>query len=97
MYKVCLRLDANFLQNKLSQVGGAAAYTVGAAAYTAGAAAYTAVVAAYNACAAAYTAGASAYMRLLRIKLTQSSRAETGTELGKMEIKLYALWRRNVR
>ena len=50
-------------------MGGEAAYTVGAAAYTAGA--------------AAYTAGAAAYMHTVRIKLTQSSRSEAGTELGK--------------
>ena len=55
-----------WLKNKLSQVGGAAAYPVSAAAYTAGAAAYTAG-------AEAYTAGVSAYMRTVRIKLTQSS------------------------
>ena len=59
MFKVWLTLDANNLQNKLSQGGGAAAYTVCAAAYTAGA--------------AAYTAGAAAYMRTARIKLSQSS------------------------
>ena len=62
------RLNAIWLKNKLSQVGVEVAYTVGAAAYTAGAAAYTADVA--------------AYMRTVRIKLTQSSWVEAGTELG---------------
>ena len=33
--------------------------------------------------AAAYTVGAAAYMRTVRLKLTQSSWAEAGTELGK--------------
>ena len=57
---ICLRFgsDVNKLENKLSRVAGAAAYTAGAAAYTAGA--------------AAYTAGAAAYMHTVRIKLTQS-------------------------
>jgi hypothetical protein len=55
MFQVWLILDANYLKNKLSRVGGAAAYPVGAAAYAVGAAAYTVG-------AAAYTVGAAAYM-----------------------------------
>ena len=47
MFQVWLILDANYLKNKLSRVGGAAAYPVGAAAYAVGAAAYTVGAAAY--------------------------------------------------
>ena len=71
-------------------MGGAAAYTVGAAAYTAGAAAYTAGAAAYTGGAAAYTAGAAAYMRTARIKLSQSSWAETWTELGNRKMMFFS-------
>ena len=54
---------------------GAAAYTQSAAAYTQGAAAYTQG-------AAAYMVSAAAYMGKVRIKLSQSSWAGAGTELG---------------
>ena len=59
------------------------------AAYTQCAAAYTHCAAAYTYCAATYTHGAAAYMLCaaafivkVRIKLTQSSWAGAGTELG---------------
>ena len=61
----------------------AAAYTQCAAAYTHCAAAYTHCAAAYTHGAAAYMLCAAAYMVKVRIKLTQSSWAGAGTELGK--------------
>ena len=60
----------------------AAAYTQCAAAYTHCAAAYTHCAAAYTHGAAAYMLCAAAYMVKVRIKLTQSSWAGAGTELG---------------
>ena len=63
----------------------AAAYTQCAAAYTHCAAAYTHCAAAYTHCAAAYMLCAAAYMVKVRIKLTQSSWAGAGTELGNKE------------
>ena len=61
---------------------GAAAYTQSAAAYTQSAAAYTQGAAAYTQGAAAYMVSAAAYMGKVRIKLSQSSWAGAGTELG---------------
>ena len=60
----------------------AAAYTQCAAAYTHRKAAYTHCAAAYTHSAAAYMLCAAAYMVKVRIKLTQSSWARAGTELG---------------
>ena len=48
-------------------------HSVGAEAYTVGA--------------TTYTAGAAPYMHTVRIKLTQSSCAEAGTEFGKINFK----------
>ena len=62
----------------------AAAYTHCEAAYTHCALAYTHCAAAYTHCAAAYTHAAAAYMVKVRIKLTQSSWAGAGTELGNL-------------
>ena len=69
---------------------GAAAYTQSAAAYTQSAAAYTQGAAAYTQGAAAYMVSAAAYMGKVRIKLTQSSWAGAGTELGnKLNLSLH--------
>ena len=65
---------------------GAAAYTQSAAAYTQSAAAYTQGAAAYTQGAAAYMVSAAAYMGKVRIKLTQSSWAGAGTELGNIDL-----------
>ena len=60
----------------------AAAYTQCAAAYTHCAAAYTHCAVAYNLSAAAYMLCVAVDMVKVRIKLTQSSWAGAGTELG---------------
>ena len=78
----CCRCEFHTFPGAAAYTQSAAAYTQSAAAYTQGAAAYTQGAAAYTQGAAAYMVSAAAYMGKVRIKLTQSSWAGAGTELG---------------
>ena len=78
----CCRCEFHTFLGAAAYTQSAAVFTQSAAAYTQGAAFYTQGAAPYTQGAAAYMVSAAAYMGKVRIKLTQSSWAGAGTELG---------------